>query len=313
MYMYNTTLKIVLYYGLQVQPVKWPLTLHWRKVEDLVPGNLPEGSVAVIDGKMFCGGSREMFHNVKQYDSKSGKWSLLQKAPVRDFCMTSLNGQLLLAGGGDSDGNDVNTIAVWDSDRGEWVHPYPPMPTRRSQSAAVGYQNYLIVACGWLTMDIVEVLDSSSGRWYSAQPVPVGGRLMTTAVVGDCWYLSSFEKWKDDKEHIFWTHLPTLISSATSVFANAASVWHELSTPPVERPALLGLQGHLLLVGGGGYKQDLHSLYRYDPETKQWIECGHLPVGMNAPCCAVLPSGELMVAGANTELPRAVWIGSIGG
>ena len=280
-------------------------------MEDSCRNALFMASAAVIGRIVFCGGGRDSFRDVKQYNLISGKWNELHEAPVRDFCMTSLNGQLVLAGGGDSDGNDVNTITVWDSGRGEWVHPYLPMPTRRSQSAAVGYQNYLIVACGWLTMDIVEMLDSSSGRWYNAQPVPVGGRLMTTAVVGECWYLSSFEKWKDDKEHIFWTHLPTLISSATSGCANAASVWHELPTLPVESPTLLALQGHLLLVGGGGYMQDLHSLYRYDPETKQWIECGQLPVGMNAPCCAVLPSGELMVAGANTELPRAVWIGTI--
>ena len=291
-----------MYYGLQVQPVKWPLTLHWRKVKDLIPYNLSEGSVVVIDRKLFCGGSREIFQTVKQYDSESGKWSSL-KAPVRDFSMTSLNGQLVLAGGGDSDGNDVNTITVWDSDRGEWVHPYPPMPTKRSQSAAVGYQDYLIVACGWLTMDIVEILDSSSGIWYNAQPVPVGGHLMSSVVVGDCWYLSSFGKWRDRNEHIFWTHFPTLISSATSVCANAASVWHELPPPPVKGFTLLALQGHLVLVGGYRRSQKLH---RYDPETKQWSECGLLPIEMKAPCCAVLPSGEVMVVRHGTA-----WIANI--
>ena len=179
-------------------------------------------------------------------------------------------------------------------------------------SAAVGYQNYLIVACGWWERDVVEVLDTSSGRWYTAQPVPVGGESMSSVVVGDCWYLSSFGSWKDGKKHIFWAHLPTLISSATSAHSDTAVIWHELPTPPVECPTLLALHGHLLLVGGRGCVQELH---HYDPETSQWRECGQLPVGMSAPCCGVLPSGELMVAGGLTEDTRdyskRTWIGNI--
>ena len=216
--------------------------------------------------------------------------------------MTSFNDQLVLAG-------DDTRITVWDSGHSKWVHPYPPMPTGRAWSAAVGYQNYLIVACGSRCKDVVEVLDSSSGRWYNAQSVPVWGYHMSSVVVGDCWYLSSFGWWKDRKEHIFWVHLPTLISSATSAHTSTASIWHELPTPPVKWPTLLALQGHLLLVGGGENKQQIH---RYDPETRQWRECGQLPVGMYAPCCAVLPSGDLMVAGGWTgDNSNRMWIGNI--
>ena len=121
-----------------------------------------------------------------------------------------------------------------------------------------------------------------------------GGRSMSSVVVGDCWYLSSFGGWKDLTEHIFWTHLPTLISSATSAHTSTASIWHELLTPTVNWPTLLAFQGHLLLVGGLEYKQEIH---RYEPETRQWSECGRLPVGSYALCCTVPPSGDLMVAG----------------
>ena len=158
----------------------------------------------------------------------------------------------------------------------------------------MGYQNYLIVACGSPDKNAVEVLDSSSSRWYSAQPVPLGGDYMSSVVVGDCWYLSSFGGWEDKKEDIFWAHLSTLTSSATSAHTTTEHIWHELPAPPVADPTLLALQGHLLLVGGWGYVQEIH---RYDQETRQWRVCGQLPVGMVAPCCALLPSGDLMVAG----------------
>ena len=259
---------------------------------------------------VYCGGTDPSFNTVNQYNPESGDWSELPTPPVNGgFAMTSLNGQLVLIGGGF--GNDAR-ITVWDSGRSEWVHPYPPMPTGQGLSAAVGYQNYLIVACRFPCMSEVEVLDSSSGRWYSAQPVPVGGHLMSSVVVGDCWYLSSFGDWKDGKKHIFLAHLPTLISSATSAHTTTEHIWHELPTPPVAGPTILALQGQLLLVGGVGYIQEIHC---YDKETRQWRVCGQLPVAMEAPCCAVLPSGDLMVAGGGTgdtkKESKRMWIAKI--
>ena len=262
---------------------------------------------ALLNGMVYVGGGDSVSGGiVLQYSPESGDWSKLPDAPVCGLAMTSLNGQLVLVG---NHGGYSDRITVWDSGRGEWAHPYPPMPIGRGLSAAVGYQNYLIVACGFSHM---EVLDSSSGRWYSAQSLPVGGNRMSSAVVGDHWYVSSFGCWKDGKRHIFCAHLPTLISSATSAaHANAASIWQELPTPPVDWPTLLALQGHLLLVGGGGCVQELH---RYDPETRQWRECGQLPVGMYCPSCAVLPSGELMVAGGSVKdigYSHQMWLGKI--
>ena len=286
---------------------KWPLSLHWRRGNDIPTDSLLWVYSVIINGMVYCGGNSG---DVLQYNPVSGEWSKLPRPPVSDFAMTSFNDQLVLAGGR---GNDTR-ITMWDSGHSKWVHPYPPMPTGRAASAAVGYQNYLIVACGYDRLeytDVVEVLDSSSGRWYNAQPVPVGGDDMSSVVVGDFWYLSSFGEWKDKKEHIFWVHLPTLISNAKSAHTSTASIWHELPTPPVKGPTILALQGHLLLVGGLEYKQEIH---RYDPETRQWRECGQLPVGMYAPCCAVLPSGDLMVAGGCTGTnfrSKRMWIGNI--
>ena len=287
---------------------KWPLSLHWRRGNDIPTEygyDIWPFSI-VINGMVYCG-SNGLSDDVLQYNPVSGEWSKLPRHPVRSgFAMTSFNDQLVLAGGR---GNDTR-ITMWDSGHSKWVHPYPPIPTGRIWTAAAGYQNYLIVACGYPYMDVVEVLDSSSGRWYNAQPVPVGGHDMSSVVVGDFWYLSSFREWKDKKEHIFWVHLPTLISNAKSAHTSTASIWHELPTPPVKGPTILALQGHLLLVGGGGCKQEIH---RYDPETRQWRECGQLPVGMYVPCCAVLPSGDLMVARGNTRdkyfSSKRMWIG----
>ena len=61
-----------------------------------------------------------------------------------------------------------------------------------------------------------------------------------------------------ERNILFWAHLPTLTSSATSAHTSTKHIWHELPTPAVEWPTLIALQGHLLLVGGIGYVQKIH-------------------------------------------------------
>ena len=120
---------------------------------------------------------------VLEYHPGSGEWSKLPTPLVGYFAMSSLNGQLVLVGGG---GGEGKILRVWDGARGGWAQPYPAMPSGRSSSAAVGYQHYLIVACGFKNggVDTVEVLDGSSRRWYSVQPVPMGGHVMSSVVIG---------------------------------------------------------------------------------------------------------------------------------
>ena len=246
---------------------------------------------------------------VVRYDPSSGEWSQLPKSTEHFFSMASVKDQLLLAGGlGGS-----TAIQLMDSEGHCWKH-YPRMPTGRALSAAVGYQQYLIVACGYHYKDTVEVLDCSTHQWYSAQPVPVGGDAMTAVIISDYVYISSY-RWSDGQPHMFSAHLPTLISNATHNVTTGPT-WQELPSPPVGGPTLLALQNHLLLVGGKevGGSGRRKELYRYEAEGKKWSKCGELPVGMAVPSCAVLPSGELLVAGGavkGVRYSQQVWVGSL--
>ena len=233
-----------------------------------------------------------------QYNSTTGEWSQLPESTVCWFAMASVKDQLLLAGGWEGS----TAIQLWDSEGHPWnTQHYPRMPTGRAWSAAVGYQQYLIVACGFPYKDTVEVLDCSTRQWYSAQPVPVRGQHMTAVIISDYVYISSYV-WRDGQPHVFSAHLPALISNATRNTITDPT-WQELPSPPVGGPTLLALQNHLLLVGGRevGGSEKRKELCRYEEEEKKWSKCGELPVRMYAPSCAVLPSGELLVAGGEVE------------
>ena len=143
----------------------------------------------VLNGKVYIGGgfagSRNNEHVVMEYDPKNEEYNPLLTSNVCYFGMTSMNDELILAGGdGDSD-----EIQVWDC---FWlIDRYPRMPTGRPDPAAVSYQNYLILACGGNCTDKVKILDCFKCQWYSAQSVPFGGRYMTTAIVGEYVFLSA--------------------------------------------------------------------------------------------------------------------------
>ena len=293
----------------QVQPLRWPLPLKWMRGKDL-PFGVRCAHTAVVKGELYIGGGDAREGNnrymIMQYEPSRGEWSQLPKSTECWFAMASVKDQLLLAGGW----GGSTAIQLWDSEGHRWnTQHYPRMPTGRAQSAAVGYQQYFIVACGD-GKDTVEVLDCSTHQWYSAQPVPVGSRLMTAVIISDYVYISSY-LWYVRQPHVFSAHLPTLISNATRN-TTTGPTWQELPSPPVDDPTLLALQNHLLLVGGRGMRKEL---YRYESEERKWSKCGELPVGMVAPSCAVFPSGELLVGGGAVEgvgrYSQQVWVGSL--
>ena len=275
-----------------------------------MPFGVRHAQTTTLKGQLHIGGGYAKEDNndhvIVQYNSTTGEWSQLPESTVRYFAMASVKDQLLLAGGV---GNSTN-IQLLDSEGHRWnTQHYPRMPTGRSASAAVGYQHYLIVACGDFK-DTVEVLDCSTHQWYSALPVPVRGQLMTAVIISDYVYISSYT-WSGAQPHVFSAHLPTLILNATRHITTGPT-WQELPSPPVRGPTLLALQNHLLLVGGRGKRKEL---YRYEMEEKKWSVCGQLPVATCAPSCAVLPSGELFVAGGEVEgvggFSQQVWVGSL--
>ena len=272
-----------------------------------MPFGVKYAHTVVLNRKVYIGGGIASCgrneYVVMEYDPDNGGCSLQESATCY-FGMASVNDKLVLAGG---DG-DSTEIQVWN--RCWMIDHYPKMPTGRGNPAAVGYRNYFIVACGGNCTDKVEILDCSTHQWYSAQSVPVGGRYMTSAVVNEYVFISAY-LWKDGMSHVLSAHLPTLIANATSS-ATTDQIWQELPSLPVKAPTLLALQNHLLLVGGWGKRKELYS---YDPEGKKWSECGELPVGMSATSCAVLPSGELFIAGGLVddvvENSQQVWIGTL--
>ena len=277
--------------------------IRWRRVNDLDYGILQPQVVTIGQMVYVGGGEADGLNNeyvVLRYSLEDVIWEKLPESPLCNFAMASLGGQLVLAGGS----GDDSRVAVLSEDAMEWTFPFPPMPTGRPWAIAVGFQNHLIVACGSLGLSTVEILDVATKTWYTARSLPVGGHRMTSALIGDRWYITS-PLWEDDLAHIFFIHLPTLITTAKLADGDRPPlVWNSLPFPPLDGGSLTTVYNHLILIGAGGKRP----LYYFDQDSSEWKETGKLGTDVPAswPTCAMMPDQDMLLLGG--RLGDASWM-----
>ena len=150
----------------------------------------------------------------------------------------------------------------------------------------------------------VEILDTSSSQWYTAQSLPVGCESMASVVLSDKLYLIGGKHLYSSSNKVFSVSFPAFIAHTTSrrtpTTRNPAAVptWEILSGTPMWKSAFLATQNSLLALGGRDGKGDPgSSIHIYDPVSKVWAKVGDMPVRRSSSTCLMLNSGELLVLG----------------
>ena len=246
------------------------------------------------------------------YEQGAG-WRTLPRYQYVQFTMAVLQDQLTLVGGCESSSWKVtNQIAVWDSR--QWTHPYPPMPTPRHSPAVVTHIKWLVVAGGDdgnHCLSTVEIMDATNKQWFTATPLPVRCRDMTSAIVGEeCYFMGGFTDQSPPNKsniHVFHVSISAITSQAPSQSTITPVQWHTLPDTPLACSAALALCGSLLAVGGRHISEDPSSaIHLYQPGSGQWVKVGDLPTARDSCSCTLLPSGEILVAGGFTIQGRYV-------
>ena len=232
------------------------------------------------------------------------QWTKLPEYTARYFAMTSLANRLVMVGGRDPRKNKrTNRLAVFKA--GEWTHPYPPMNIARDSSTAVSFNNHIIVASGYdnkrLTSS-VEVLDVASRRWYIAQSLPNPRSILKSTLIGNTLYLmGGFNHTGSLTKTVHHVDLNELIAKALSNL-DTPTLWQTLQEVPLVSSAPLSIGRSLLAVGGrDGRFNPSSSIHLYQPDTRRWVKVGDLPTARLNCTCSVLPSGEVIVAGGQTN------------
>ncbi len=260
----------------------------------------------VIGDTVYVGGgfADKDFDRCTVMKLEQDEWTKLPEYTARFFAMTSLANRLVLVGGQDPRTKKLtNQLAVFESE--EWPHPYPPMNIARHSSTAVSFNNYIIVAGG---RDVkgrtssVELLDVASRRWYIAQSLPNPRSGLKSTLIGNTLYLmGGWDHTGSATKTVHHVDLNELIAKALSNLVTL-TLWQTLQEVLLVWSAPLSIGRSLLAVGGSNdsYKPS-SSIHLYQPDTRRWVKVGDLPTARYFCTCSVLPSGEVIVAGGQTD------------
>ena len=275
--------------------------------------------VVVFNGKAYIGGGATSTDRERQtvmvYDPQEDSYDTLPPYACKFFSIAVFKNQLVVVGGVDIRTNKrTNQLGVWNEQSKSWTHPLPPMTTVCSSPSVATHNNRWLVVMGGVSGDgtslsRVEILDTTgSGQWYQAAPLPQPCYWVSTATIGNMCYLLGGYSEGVVSEKVFHVQLDDLISQAvsqqtcTSTLATPSpSLWMPLPDTPLDYSTALAINGALLAVGGDFGNT---TIYHYQPSSRSWIKAGELPVKRSQCCCTVLLSGEVLVAGGNSNTKR---------
>ena len=260
----------------------------------------------IIQEMMYVGGDASPIINtyiVMTYNIISQEWSQLPRYTARYFAMTVIHNKLTLVGGCDHNNRDTSALGVWDTDGRKWTQPYIPMPTPHYDSSAVVYRQWLIVAGGWSDKTIVssvEILDISSNQWYRAPSTPVPRSSMTSAVVGDTWYLMGGYGNERAADQVLYSVSLSALVSHTNI--TSERIWNTITSLGLYYSTPFCMGESLLAVGG--MKSDtllnVSTVLHYTPDSDgQWTEVGQLPMPLHSSVCTMTSNSCILLAGGS--------------
>ena len=293
------------------------IKLTWREGPK-APYRMSSYYGVAVDGNSvyFKPGGREV------YECRAGKdWSQLPDCPFSHCPLIIVNKLLTLVGGSQQEiySNKLLSLTGEGSSTAHkrWTEEFPPMPTKRSNAAAICTGTSLIVAGGQgkgvPVMTTVEVMNTWTSQWSTAARLPEPMWAASVAMCGDRVYVLG--GW-DKNRSVFVCSLSTLLHSCKSKSSTLTkrrfksqhsakddgAVWKRLANVPVTWFACISLNSQLLVIGGlNSDNQPITNVHAYIPSTNTWEVVSHTLMARRQCFAAVLPDNQLMVVGGIIE------------
>ena len=208
------------------------------------------GHTAVLcDGKVYIGGGNEAggwSYRIDVYNPTNNSWSPSPiNTPYHYFAMSTLNNQLITAGGKDKSYKVTNKIFSLDGDH---LKEYARMITPRCLATAAGHEGTLIITGGtddqYKTLATTELFDSntkgwfSTGQWYTISNLPLPHYSLHSVIVDNTLYLLGGDNQDGVSPAVFTVPLDTLSSHQLK--------WSSQQDTPWCRSAPVSIQGRHL-------------------------------------------------------------------
>ena len=253
----------------------------------------------MIRGIVYVGGggtsSLDDRYLIQQYSPTDDTWSTLPPAPVYFFGMGDLNGQLVIVGGRTRQHYVTGKVHTLNSSTQKWVESIAPMPTARSRPAVYSQPSCLTVVGGGdqrgKYLSDVEIFMPHTSQWHkTTSPAPSP---LTTTVINNKCFIAEYSSTKVYQ-------LCMSLQQTTTDSANTPQViteWTNLCDLPHSGCCLCSINGCLLAVGEGSWRNPITTILGFSPITNTWKTVGELPEPRRHCTTVLLPTGELLVMG----------------
>ena len=295
-----------------------PATTKWQEVSNTPVGRV--GHTAVwLDGLVYVGSGHEagvgVSYKIHIYDLVDCSWSVPINAPYCQFAMTTLNNNVVIAGGKDRSNRKTNQILALKTQtdgRHDQFSNYTKMTTARSSPAAVSHQGILIIAGGKddrnKVLSSTEMFDSNSKQWYSCSNLPQPKHWLQSVIVNNTLYLLGGCGKDGDSSAVFTASLNTLSKHQLK--------WHTYQDTPYCQSVPVSVHDkYLLIVGGckmmgGHYTSDVYMLNKVN---QRWETLGNIPSARKSSAAVSTDDNRIIVIGGendNKEVTTTVWMGT---
>ena len=221
--------------------------------------------------------------------------------------MAVVQGKLYLVGGFNPTQDEYsNRVSQWNEEGKYWSSINRDLPVARCDSAAIGYNRYLIVAGGFNgePLDTVNILDCENfGHWQTlcALPSPAYA-LQSTSYISvtrnrnvALWYLLSSSRGSGITQNrpVYAISLQNLVERR--------GTWSVIPDPPFADSGVVTMRGHLLAVGGRDKHAERKEIYMYFPGTCEWLNVASLEYPRHSVTCLPLSDKKFVVLGGKDE------------
>ncbi|XP_065916215.1 uncharacterized protein [Dysidea avara] len=271
----------------------------------------------LCDGKAYIGGGWDNTFSplcrIYVYNPVNNSWS---PSPINTtygfFAMTTLNNQLITAGGEDRSYKVTNKIFSLD---GNHLKEYTRMITPRYYATAASHQGTLVITGGKddqrRKLATTELFDSTTGQWYTTSDLPLPHYWLQSVIVDNTLYLlGGYNQDGNYSPAVFTAPLDTLSSHQLK--------WSSQQDTPWCCSAPVSIQGRHLLTVGGWKKTGSDYVYTSDIKmfnkvSHSWEAIGHIPSARSGPAVVSVADNKIVVVGGyddKGQFTNTVWIGS---
>lgn len=194
-----------------INELRPPLTLTWKRGIDLPMKMATPVQSVVIDNVVYVYGNAADVINVDillKFDLHQNQWKEPIPTSMKNIALVSNANQLSLVG----------ERYIFESE--QFNCPYPPMPASHSSTAAVFFNNCIIVIGGYnfhtgAPISSVEILRLPSMKWYNAEPLPNSRAKAKATLIGSTLYvMGGWDHTRSATKVVYKVDLKQLIDKA---------------------------------------------------------------------------------------------------